>query len=60
MGRCSSTSRTLTVAAAQLGPVARHASRAQTVARMIDLLRQAHARQAGLVVFLSYTLLAVL
>jgi predicted amidohydrolase len=51
MARDSSASRTLTVAAAQLGPIARHASRAQAVARLIALLRDAHARQAGLVVF---------
>lgn len=51
MTRDSSTSRTLAVAAAQLGPIARYASRAKTVARLIALLREAHARKAELVVF---------
>ncbi len=44
-------SRTLTVAAAQLGPIARNETRTRVVGRMIDLLRQAKARGAGFVVF---------
>jgi predicted amidohydrolase len=44
-------SRTLIVAGAQTGPVARDDSRASVVRRLIDLLRQAHARGARLVVF---------
>ena len=44
-------SRTLIVAGAQTGPVARDDSRASVVRRLIDLLRQAHARGAKLVVF---------
>ena len=56
MRRDSDSGRTLTVAAAQLGPIARRASRAQAVARLIDLLRQAHARRAELVVFPELTL----
>ncbi|MFQ6021426.1 MAG: N-carbamoyl-D-amino-acid hydrolase [Acidiferrobacterales bacterium] len=43
--------RILTVAAAQMGPVARNASRAEVVTRLINLLREAHARGARLVVF---------
>lgn len=44
-------SRLLNVAAAQLGPIQREDSRATVVKRLIDLLRQAHSRNAGLVVF---------
>jgi len=44
-------SRTLTVAAAQMGPIPRSQTRAVAVGRLIDLLRQAHARGAELVVF---------
>ncbi|MBA2781017.1 N-carbamoyl-D-amino-acid hydrolase [Billgrantia kenyensis] len=44
-------SRKLIVGAAQMGPIARNESRKQTVARMVDLMRQAHARGARLVVF---------
>ena len=44
-------SRTLIVAGAQTGPVARDESRIQVVRRLIDLMRQAHARGARLVVF---------
>lgn len=44
-------SRTLTVAAAQLGPIARIESRASAVRRMIGLLREAHSAGAELVVF---------
>lgn len=44
-------SRLLNVAAAQLGPIQREDSRATVVKRLIDLLRQAHSRNAELVVF---------
>ena len=44
-------SRMLTVAAAQLGPVQRDDSRAQVVARMLDLLRQSARHGVELVVF---------
>lgn len=43
--------RTLTIAGAQTGPVARDESRASVVRRLIDLMRQAHARGAQVVVF---------
>jgi predicted amidohydrolase len=43
--------RTLAVAAAQLGPVARHDSRASVVERLVDLLRIAADGGAELVVF---------
>ena len=44
-------SRILTVGAAQMGPIARAETRAQVVARMLDLMRQAHAMGCELVVF---------
>lgn len=44
-------SRTLTVGAAQLGPIARADSRASVVARMVALLEQASKRGCELVVF---------
>lgn len=44
-------SRLLNVAAAQLGPIQREDSRAIVVKRLIDLLHQAHSRNAELVVF---------
>jgi predicted amidohydrolase len=44
-------SRRLTVAGAQMGPTQRADSRAATLARMIALLEQAHAKGAKLVVF---------
>jgi predicted amidohydrolase len=44
-------SRALTVAAAQLGPIARADSREAVVGRLLDLLRAAAARGAELVVF---------
>jgi len=44
-------SRTLTVAAAQLGPIARQESRSSAVARMIALMREAKAEGADLVIF---------
>ncbi len=43
--------RIVTVGAAQLGPIARDEPRSSAVARMLDLLRQAHARGCGLVVY---------
>ncbi|WP_029007781.1 N-carbamoyl-D-amino-acid hydrolase [Azospirillum halopraeferens] len=43
--------RIVTVAAAQLGPIARGESRAAVVARLIALLHRAHARGATLVVY---------
>ena len=43
--------RTVTVGAAQLGPIARTDSRAQAVSRMIALLRQAASHGCDLVVF---------
>jgi predicted amidohydrolase len=43
--------RTITVGGAQLGPIARSESRASCVARMIELMRRAHARGCRLVVF---------
>ena len=44
-------SRIVTVGAAQLGPIARTESRAQAVARMIALMRQAASHGCDLVVF---------
>jgi predicted amidohydrolase len=43
--------RMLTVAGAQLGPIGRDESREQVVARLLDLLHQAHALGAELVVY---------
>ncbi|MBI1218149.1 MAG: N-carbamoyl-D-amino-acid hydrolase [Rhodobacteraceae bacterium] len=43
--------RTIVVAAAQLGPIARHEGRAPVVARMVELLREAKARGVGFVTF---------
>ncbi|MFN4088713.1 MAG: N-carbamoyl-D-amino-acid hydrolase [Alphaproteobacteria bacterium] len=43
--------RVITVAGAQMGPIARNETRAQVVERMIGLLRRAHERGAKLVVF---------
>ncbi|MCC7273540.1 MAG: N-carbamoyl-D-amino-acid hydrolase [Alphaproteobacteria bacterium] len=43
--------RIVTVGAAQLGPIQRSHSRAQVVARLVELLRQAHAMGCDLVVF---------
>ena len=43
--------RTITVGAAQLGPIARDESRAAVVMRMIVLLREARSRDCDLVVF---------
>jgi predicted amidohydrolase len=44
-------SRILTVAAAQLGPIARSHSRTQVVARMLTLMEQACGNGVGLIVF---------
>ena len=44
-------SRVVTVGAAQLGPIQRTDSRASVVARMLDLMRQAHAKGCDLVVY---------
>src|SRR5580658_2407640 len=44
-------SRILMIAGAQTGPIAPDESRQHVVGRLIDLLRQAHARGAQLVVF---------
>lgn len=44
-------SRVLTVAAAQLGPVQKHHTRAQVVERLVALLRDAHHHGVELVVF---------
>ncbi|WP_410280283.1 N-carbamoyl-D-amino-acid hydrolase [Halomonas campaniensis] len=44
-------SRKLIVGAAQLGPITRQDTRRQAVNRMIELMRQAHARGVKLVVF---------
>jgi N-carbamoyl-D-amino-acid hydrolase len=44
-------SRLLTVAAAQMGPVQRHHSREQVVARLVAMLEEAHRKGAELVVF---------
>jgi len=43
--------RTITIAAAQLGPIAKDEPRSSSVARMISLMQQAADRGAGLVVF---------
>ena len=44
-------SRNLHVAAAQLGPIQKSDTRTEVVARLIELLRQAHSKKAELVVF---------
>src|ERR1700759_5468688 len=44
-------SRTLTVGAAQLGPIARQETRARVVQRLLHLLREAHAMRCELVAF---------
>ena len=44
-------SRKICIAAAQMGPIARYEPRASAVARMMDMMREAHGRGAGLVVF---------
>ena len=47
----TSTSRTLGLAVAQLGPIQLSDTREQVVARLIDMLREAHARGAQFVTF---------
>lgn len=49
-------SRTLTVGAAQMGPVGREETRAQVVERMVVLLRKGAEKGCGLVVFPELTL----
>ncbi len=49
-------SRILTVAAAQMGPIARNETRASAVRRMIDMMRQAKSLGAEIVVFPELTL----
>lgn len=44
-------SRRFTLAAAQMGPIARDESRASAVRRMIEMMREAHGRGARMVVF---------
>ena len=44
-------SRTIRIAAAQMGPIARGEPRESAVARMMDMMREAHGRGARLVVF---------
>lgn len=44
-------SRTLTIAAAQMGPIARAETRESAVARLLDMLREAKGKGADLVVF---------
>ena len=44
-------SRKICVAAAQMGPIARGEPRASAVARMVEMMREAHGRGARLVVF---------
>ena len=48
---CVSMARTITVGAAQLGPIQRADSRTAVVKRMLDLLRQAGEHKCNLVVF---------
>ena len=50
-GTASTSARRLVVAAAQLGPIGREAAREEVVERLVELLRAAHRRGAGLVVF---------
>ena len=51
-------SRTVTLAAAQMGPIARTDSRSQVVKRLIDLMRQAKAMGAQVVAYPEATLTA--
>ena len=44
-------SRRFCIAAAQMGPIARDETRASAVARMMEMMREAHGRGARLVVF---------
>lgn len=50
--------RYLTVAAAQSGPISRHATRAEVIAKLVDQLREAKARGCDLVVFTECALTA--
>jgi predicted amidohydrolase len=43
--------RTITVAAAQLGPIARNDSRKQVVGRLLELMREAHSFRCDLIAF---------
>jgi predicted amidohydrolase len=43
--------RTITIGAAQLGPIARNESRAQVVTRLLELMREAHGFRCDLVAF---------
>jgi predicted amidohydrolase len=43
--------RTITIGAAQLGPIARNESRAQVVRRLLELMREAHGFRCDLVAF---------
>ncbi|MGY6634679.1 MAG: N-carbamoyl-D-amino-acid hydrolase [Alkalilacustris sp.] len=51
MTRTLPTPRSLIVAAAQMGPIARDEPRASAVARMVAMMDEAHARGATLIVF---------
>jgi len=48
--------RVITVGAAQFGPVQRSENRTQVVGRLLELLREGHARGCDLVVFTEVTL----
>src|SRR4029077_10048509 len=50
--------RVLTIAAAQSGPISRQASRGEVVARLVDQMREAHARGCELIVFTECALTA--
>lgn len=50
--------RTITIGAAQFGPVPRNQSRAQVVERLLELMRQAHGRGCDVVVFTEIALTA--
>ncbi|HWA46318.1 MAG TPA: N-carbamoyl-D-amino-acid hydrolase [Hypericibacter adhaerens] len=43
--------RTITVGAAQLGPIARHDTRRQTVSRLLELMREAHGFRCDLIAY---------
>ena len=43
--------RTLTVGAAQLGPIARHETRKQVVGRLLELMREAHSFRCDLIAY---------
>lgn len=49
-------SRHLITASAQMGPIAKSETRAQTVARLLEMMREAHGRGAKLVVFTEMAL----